>query len=104
MKIDLETMTMKDLKDLQQKVTKAISGFEERKRSAALAAIEDKAREMGFSLPELRGGSGLKKRQPAKAKYANPADRSQTWTGRGRKPRWIEAALAAGKRLEDMLL
>ena len=71
---------------------------------AALAALEDKARELAFSLPELRSGSTSKKRRPAKAKFANPANPAQTWTGRGRKPRWIEAALSSGKSLDDMLI
>ncbi len=104
MKIDLDSMSMKDLRDLHQQVTKAMSGFEERKRMAALAALEDKARELGFSLPELLSGSTSKKRRPAKAKFANPANPAQTWTGRGRKPRWIEAALSSGKSLDDMLI
>jgi DNA-binding protein H-NS len=34
-------------------------------------------------------------------KYRNPADPSETWAGRGKKPRWIVAALKKGKRLED---
>jgi DNA-binding protein H-NS len=37
-------------------------------------------------------------------KYANPADPSQTWTGRGRKPNWLIEALNEGKSLEDMAL
>ena len=35
------------------------------------------------------------------AKYANPADASQTWTGRGRKPKWVVELLASGKSLDD---
>ena len=30
------------------------------------------------------------------AKYANPADKSQTWTGKGRQPQWYKDAVAAG--------
>ncbi|HRM75876.1 MAG TPA: H-NS histone family protein, partial [Paracoccus sp. (in: a-proteobacteria)] len=35
-------------------------------------------------------------------KYANPADPEQTWTGRGRKPRWVQEALGAGQKLESL--
>ena len=35
-------------------------------------------------------------------KYANPADASQTWTGRGRRPIWVQAALDSGKTLNDL--
>ncbi|MBV8412893.1 MAG: H-NS histone family protein [Alphaproteobacteria bacterium] len=36
-----------------------------------------------------------------KAKYRNPSDKSQTWAGRGIRPRWLVAALKGGKKLED---
>ena len=34
-------------------------------------------------------------------KYRNPANRSETWSGRGLKPRWLTAQLAAGKTIDD---
>lgn len=36
------------------------------------------------------------------AKYRNPDDPSQTWSGRGRRPRWLSEALEAGRKLEDL--
>ena len=38
---------------------------------------------------------------PVLPKYRNPAEPSETWAGRGKKPRWVVAALKKGKRLED---
>ena len=35
-------------------------------------------------------------------KYQNPADPSQTWTGRGRTPRWISEMRTAGKSIDDL--
>lgn len=46
--IDLEGMSLTELKVLQKKVTKAIEGFEERQKLQALAALEAKAREWVF--------------------------------------------------------
>ncbi len=103
MAIELEKMSLKDLKDLQGRVARAISTFEERKKQQAIAELEEKAREMGFSLGELLAASSARKRKPAKVKYKNPANASETWTGRGRRPRWIEAALKGGKSLDDLL-
>jgi DNA-binding protein H-NS len=37
-------------------------------------------------------------------KYQNPDDPSQTWSGRGKKPRWIGDRLAAGKSIEELLI
>ncbi|MFM2354570.1 MAG: hypothetical protein RLZZ528_306 [Pseudomonadota bacterium] len=104
MKTDLNMLSLKELKDLQSQVAKAIAGFEERKKQEALDALEEKARSLGFSLGELLGSSPARKRKTVKPKYANPANAADTWTGRGRKPRWVEAALKAGRKLEDLLI
>lgn len=34
-------------------------------------------------------------------KYRNPAVPSETWSGRGKQPRWLVSALEAGGRIED---
>ncbi|MEZ5798658.1 MAG: H-NS histone family protein [Paracoccaceae bacterium] len=104
MNIDLDSLSLKELKDLQSRVAKSIAGFEDRKKKEALVALEEKARDMGFSLAELTGAAPTRKRAPAVAKYRNPANSGDTWTGRGRKPRWFEAALKAGKKPEDMAI
>ncbi len=104
MSFDLNDLSLKELKDLQNQVGKAISGFEDRKKREALAELEEKAREMGFSLAELTGTAAPRKRSPAAAKYANPSDSAETWSGRGRKPRWFVAAQKAGKSAEDMAI
>lgn len=107
MVIDLNSLTLKELKDLHVNVQKTIAGFEERKRREALAALEATARDNGFSLNELVGNglfSQVKKtRSPAVAKFKNPKG-SETWSGRGRKPQWFEAALKSGKTAEDLTL
>ncbi len=104
MAIDLNDLSLKELKDLQSQVAKAISSFEDRRKKQALAELEEKARAMGFSLAELTGSTPVRKRTPAVAKYANPSDKSDTWSGRGRKPRWFVAALAAGKKPDDLMV
>ncbi|MDP3261671.1 MAG: H-NS histone family protein [Tabrizicola sp.] len=104
MAIDLNDLSLKELKDLQSQVAKAISSFEDRRKKQALAELEEKARTMGFSLAELTGSAPVRKRTPAVAKYANPSDKSDTWSGRGRKPRWFAAALAAGKKPDDLMV
>jgi DNA-binding protein H-NS len=39
--IDLNELSLKDLKDLQSQVAKAIAGFEDRRKREALAELED---------------------------------------------------------------
>ena len=44
------------------------------------------------------------KRAKVAPKYRNPADPSQTWSGRGRQPRWFKAALRKGKTERSLLI
>lgn len=102
MTIDLSDLSLKELKDLQSQVAKEIEGFKDRKKREALAALEEKARELGFTFSELTGAGKMRKRSPAVPKFANPANPSETWSGRGRKPLWFVAALKSGKSPDDM--
>lgn len=104
MDINLNGLSLKELKELQAQVAKAISSFEDRKKKAALAELEEVARNNGFSLAELMGAPVVRKRAPATAKFANPDDKSDTWSGRGRKPRWYEAALKQGMTQSDLAI
>lgn len=106
MSIDLEGLSLKELKKLERDVTTAISSYETRVRAQALAELDAKARELGFSLAELTGAEVRSKatRAPAVAKYRNPENASDTWSGRGRKPAWFAAALAAGTDVSDLAI
>jgi len=102
MEMNLNELSLKDLKDLQSQIAKAIGSFEDRRKRVALAELEEVARAKGFSLAELTGAAVPRKTTASVAKYANPANHSDTWSGRGRKPRWFIAAMAAGRKPEDL--
>ncbi len=102
--MDLNSLSLKELKDLQSQVAKAIAGFEDRRKREALAELEEIARAKGFSLSELTGAAPTRKRSPSVAKYANPANKADTWSGRGLQPRWLKQALASGKKISDFAL
>ena len=99
---NINNMPLKELKELQAQVTRAIATYEDRKKKEALAELHEFARTKGFDLEELTGTSVVRRRAPASPKYANPANKSDTWSGRGRKPRWFIEALNSGKQPEDM--
>ncbi|KNG94367.1 H-NS family nucleoid-associated regulatory protein [Pseudaestuariivita atlantica] len=97
--MNLDEMSKDELLELKGKVEKALKTVDQRKKADALKAAEMAAKEHGFSLDQLtKGRSG----SVSVAKYRNPDDASQTWTGRGRKPTWFLNALAAGKSADDM--
>jgi hypothetical protein len=36
--------------------------------------------------------------------YRNPRNSAETWTGRGRQPKWVRETLARGVRLEELVI
>lgn len=100
---NLDTMPLAELKQLQKDVAKAIETYRERQKEEARAVLEAKAREMGFSFAELApGGSRRKSRSMSPARYRHPENPALTWTGRGRRPNWVNSALESGKQLKDL--
>ena len=90
------------MKKLISDAEKALKSVDARRKAEAKRAAEKAAKEFGFSLEEVlsSGGKGSK----GAPKYANPSDPSQTWTGRGRKPNWVIAALDTGKSIDDLAI
>ena len=69
-----------------------------RERIAALLSKE------GFAHADVFPKRAIKaKGAPVAVKYRNPANKEQTWAGRGKRPRWFHEALAAGKKEKDLL-
>lgn len=105
MEIDLDTMSRQELLKLRGDVEKALSSVADRERRAALDAAEKAAAAHGFSLSQLTGVTlpkGRSGKAASPAKYRNPDNSAQTWSGRGRRPDWVNAALAGGKGLPDL--
>lgn len=106
MTTDFEKLSLDELRAMRTQIDRAISSFETRKRREALAAAEQVARDHGFNLNDLTGKATRGRRATTAtgstdAKYANPEDASQTWSGRGRRPRWVTEQLDAGRSLDD---
>lgn len=97
--INVDKLSLKDLLDLQAKVERAISQAKDRERSDLKQKIASMAENAGFSVNELFGARGRGK--AVAAKFVNPDNRSETWTGRGRKPNWLVAKLNKGAKMAD---
>ena len=93
----LDKMPLKELTALHAKIQEAIDEKRVSERHEMRAKMEELARASGFSVAELFGRKG-KNGSKGVAKYRNPKDPSQTWTGRGRRPNWMVAAGGDGKR------
>lgn len=101
MAIDLAGMSKKELLQLQKDVASALKNVDIKARQEARLAAEKAAAEFGFSLDEVLG-AGKGKKPAGVAKYRNPTNPEQTWTGRGRKPAWLNEAIAAGADISDL--
>ncbi len=101
---DLEKMSLEELKKLQKDVANEIRHYKDREKKKALAEVEAFARERGLNPSDLSEIARRRTRKPAKPKYANPEDPAQTWSGRGRRPRWLDDALERGKSLDEMAI
>ncbi|MEQ1715591.1 MAG: H-NS histone family protein [Hyphomicrobium sp.] len=104
--INVDKMSLKELVDLESKVKKAIAAARDKERNELKRKMAELAENHGFSVNELFGGGrgargAGKGKSLGVAKYANPENKSDTWTGRGRKPNWLLDRLKKGAKLDD---
>lgn len=103
--IKVDKLSLKELMELDLKVQKAMAVAKERERAELKAKIEAMAAESGFAVADLFGGGrGGPKGRTVAPKYVNPDNASETWTGRGRKPKWLVAKLSKGASIEKFLI
>ncbi len=107
--MNVDKMSLKDLVELEAKVQRAIAAARDRDRVELKKKMAEMAETHGFSVTELFGGARAgrgagKIKSVGIAKYANPDNRSDTWTGRGRKPNWLVDRLKKGAKLPDFAI
>lgn len=104
----LKDMAVDELTELKKGIDSLISQKQKEQTKNLVDEFKAKAAKLGLSLEEIMGLESNKPRkskgQKVAPKYRNPNDASQTWTGRGRKPLWVEEALKKGKKLEDLAI
>lgn len=86
--VQLPDMDDNQLEQVQKAVADKIRQRRESSRQADLNTIHSLIAKHGFKASEVRVPKETKGTKVA-AKYRNPADASQTWTGRGKPPAWI---------------
>lgn len=104
MAINVDKLSLKELNDLEAKLAKVKVQAREKAKADTKEKIERILEASGFSIGDLYGFPRGRGRAKAAAKYANPDDRSQTWSGRGRKPNWLNARLKKGASMDDFAI
>jgi DNA-binding protein H-NS len=103
-KTDIDKMTFAQLSAMEQRIARAKAEKQDEERAALRKKVTDFVKSQGFDIKDLFGGRA-KLRGAVAPKYRDPANPQNTWTGRGRMPRWMAAATKGGKaKKEDFLI
>jgi DNA-binding protein H-NS len=106
-KIELENMSIDDLWALHEKVSRILSAriasekHELEKRLAYLNRGTDVIMQGAELTPS--NGDGKRRRNYPRVlpKYRNSSAPFETWSGRGKQPRWLVAAIKTGRKIDD---
>jgi DNA-binding protein H-NS len=98
----LAGMTLDALMTLRDNVDRIIATRAKAERTGIERQL---ARLSGF----VGGGGAPRRKSPLKGRkvppqYRNPANRSETWSGRGARPRWLQAQLKKGRKIEQFAI
>jgi DNA-binding protein H-NS len=99
--MNLKSMSIDKLSKLREEVDAALSTKVIEERRAVQSEL-GRLERLATSRMGRRGRGGP--RGSIAPKYCNPENPSETWAGRGLKPRWLVAALKSGKKLEDFAI
>jgi DNA-binding protein H-NS len=98
----LEKMSFAELAEMEAQIERLKSEKQNAERNALRQRLVDVAKEHGFDIHDLFGKG---RKGSVAVKYRDPKNPENTWTGRGRMPRWMTAATKGGKsKKEDFLI
>jgi DNA-binding protein H-NS len=99
-----DKMSHAELLDLRGEIDRLIAEKQVAERAALKQRLADIAKAQGFALEDIVG-KGRKLRGAVPVKYRDPKNPENTWTGRGRMPRWLVAATKTrGVKKDDFLI
>jgi DNA-binding protein H-NS len=100
MVMNLKSMSIDALVGLRGKIDAVLTAkVADERRSLESELVKLSRVEMGSGRSKASFGRGV--RGKVAPKYRNSENPSETWAGRGLKPRWLVAALKSGKKLDD---
>jgi len=105
--MDLSTLSVAQLRDLQQQIPAEIKRREAQEKLNVLNELRAFAKTRGYAIEDLLGKEAKVKTatgNKVKVKYRHPENIELEWTGRGRKPKWVEAWVANGGNIDNLLV
>jgi DNA-binding protein H-NS len=96
--------TYKELKAQAEALLQQAEAARRAEIAAVIVEIHARMKEFGISPADLKGGAKkTKSRSVVAAKYRNSAT-GDTWSGRGRVPRWLASELSKGRSRDEFLI
>jgi len=95
---DFNNLSESEIQALIGNAEKALKDRQSSKRKEVIAQIKELAASIGVTV-EIQDGEKKSERKSSKvaARYRNPSNSAQTWTGRGLAPKWMQELLASGR-------
>ena len=101
MKSDVfQSMSTEELWSLHEQVTSILT----RKIAEEKARLEERLRKVQLASEAITSDHRRRPYPKVLPKYRNPKNHAETWSGRGKQPRWLAAQLQTGKRVNDFLI
>jgi DNA-binding protein H-NS len=110
---NIGTMSETELRELLRSGQEALDRLVAKRARSTLKEAKRMAAEVGYELTFVKTGKSegrkskekpLSSRAKVLPKYRNPDNSDETWSGRGRQPKWVQAALAGGEGLADLAI
>jgi DNA-binding protein H-NS len=108
-KLNLETMSVDEMWQLHEEISQVLSvrlTSEKRQLEKRLAQLrrEKETHQLESTDAQPRAPRARRKYPRVFPKYRNPSEPSETWSGRGKQPRWLAAALKTGHTIEEFVI
>lgn len=105
---DISELSVDELKRLQQEAESLIASKKENEIQNAYQQVVAIAATLDLTIEQLveQGAQKYKttSRKKVEPRFRNRNNSQETWTGRGKQPRWLVAELKKGAKLEDFLI
>jgi DNA-binding protein H-NS len=103
--MDLSQLNISELRELIKKASAELDRRRKVDKKTTIEEIKRLAEERGFTLNELfegQAGGGKRAAKERPVKYRHPEDETKTWSGQGRKPKWVAEWVESGKSMEEL--
>lgn len=101
--IDVRSLNSKQTRELMRKLQSHMKGIDKEKTARVKEKVNALLKAEGVTFAQVYGRRRGGKVGKVAPKYRNPTG-TETWSGRGKRPRWFVAALKSGKKEKDLLI